>query len=487
MTVIQIDQLMATSGVQFGTSGVRGLVKDMSDQVCWLYVTAFIQYLTQQQQCQRGDRIGIAGDLRDSTPRIMAAAVQAIRDQGCIPIVCGDIPSPAIALYGLTQAMPTMMVTGSHIPDDRNGIKFNKADGEILKPDELAIRQQTVELDESQFDAEGMFIEQQVLPESVDEARLAYIRRFTEFFPNGCFNGKRIGLYEHSSVSRDCLKIILEQLGADVVSLARSTQFVAVDTEAIRAEDIRLAKQWSDEHHFDCIISTDGDGDRPLISDEYGQWLRGDVAGILCARYLSAEAVVTPISSNSAVELSGDFAIVTRTKIGSPYVIEAMTSLLAQSDRVVGYEANGGFLQASPITINDRTLTPLPTRDAVIVPLTILMLSIDATCSISQLLADLPHRYTASDRLKDFPTVESQEILATMIDDKSAVATRFPFLGEPIDINTIDGVRMTFDNGDIVHLRPSGNAPELRCYTESASVEMAKQLNRDCIDAMSAW
>ncbi|MCB0384946.1 MAG: hypothetical protein KDD43_06105, partial [Bdellovibrionales bacterium] len=30
----------------------------------------------------------------------------------------------------------TIMVTGSHIPDDRNGIKFNLSDGEILKHDE---------------------------------------------------------------------------------------------------------------------------------------------------------------------------------------------------------------------------------------------------------------------------------------------------------------------------------------------------------------
>jgi phosphomannomutase len=42
---IKIDELMITSGVQFGTSGVRGLVVDMTDQVCWLYVTAFLQYL----------------------------------------------------------------------------------------------------------------------------------------------------------------------------------------------------------------------------------------------------------------------------------------------------------------------------------------------------------------------------------------------------------------------------------------------------------
>jgi Phosphomannomutase len=80
-----------------------------------------------------------------------------------------------------------------------------------------------------------------------------------------------------------------------------------VDTEAIRPEDVALATQWSNEYNFDCIISTDGDGDRPLISDEKGRWLRGDVAGILCAQYLAADAVITPVNCNSALELSGAF------------------------------------------------------------------------------------------------------------------------------------------------------------------------------------
>jgi len=37
------------------------------------------------------------------------------------------------------------MVTGSHIPDDRNGIKFNKCAGEVLKSDEKGMSSQIVE------------------------------------------------------------------------------------------------------------------------------------------------------------------------------------------------------------------------------------------------------------------------------------------------------------------------------------------------------
>ena len=110
---------------------------------------------------------------------------------------------------------------------------------------------------------------------------------------------------------------------------------------------------------------------------------------------------------------------------------------------------------------------------------------------ISGLLKTLPRRYTASDRLKNFPTEQSKTILAgTQAADETAqqaIADRFPDLGRPTEINTIDGVRMTFDNGDIVHLRPSGNAPELRCYTESNSGHAANVLNQACIKQMQTW
>ena len=59
--------------------------------------------------------------------------------------------------------------------------------------------------------------------------------------------------------------------------------------------------------------------------------------------------------------------------------------------------------------------------------------------------------------------------------------------GDVVKIDTTDGVRITFSGGDIVHLRPSGNAPELRCYTEADSPERAKELNRACIGIMEGW
>jgi phosphomannomutase len=44
------------------------------------------------------------------------------------------------------------MITGSHIPADRNGIKFYRPDGEIDKDDEAAITTAAAELDRAGFE-----------------------------------------------------------------------------------------------------------------------------------------------------------------------------------------------------------------------------------------------------------------------------------------------------------------------------------------------
>ena len=490
---VRILDMMQQSGVKFGTSGARGLAVDMTDRVCYAYTLAFIHYLFELGDIKMGDQVAIAGDFRPSSPRIMAAAAMAIRDAGCEPFNGGFIPSPAIALYGISHGCASLMVTGSHIPDDRNGIKFNKPSGEILKQDEQGISASTVEIPAGVFDASGMAITEVALPAADQTAYWFYIKRYLDFFPAGCLGGLRVGVYQHSTVARDALGEIFSGLGAEVVALGRSDTFIPVDTEAVRSEDVHLAKHWASENNFDCIISADGDGDRPLVSDENGNWLRGDVAGILCARYLGASGVATPVSSNSALEKSGWFARVDRTRIGSPFVVAAMMQAMADGlDNVVGYEANGGFLIGSNIVRDGKIFEALPTRDAAIVPLAVLMLAKQHGVSVSGLLKQLPPRYTSSDRLKEFSTELSQARIASFnsgdfTQDKRAIEAVFGQFGQVKGLDCTDGLRITFENEEVVHLRPSGNAPELRCYNEADTEARAAEMNAICMKIMNGW
>ena len=488
--LISVSDLMSSSGVAFGTSGARGLVTAMTDVVCFTYSCAFLQHLTAIGQFVPGTHVAIAGDLRPSTPRIMSACMAAIQHMGGEVDYCGFVPSPAVAAYGFARGIPSMMVTGSHIPDDRNGIKFNRADGEVLKPDELAMRAQEVVLPDV-FRDDGMLKAQGQTSPLID-VEASYVRRYVDFFGPHALQGLKLGVYEHSAVGRDIVVRIVEALGAEVTRLGRSETFIPVDTEAVRPEDQVLALQWVAELGLDAILSTDGDSDRPLMADETGVWVRGDVLGILCAQALGIETAVTPVSSNTALELSTSIKTVRRTRIGSPYVIEAMNHLMDGTSTVCGYEANGGFILGTPLEIDGRQLSALPTRDAVLPMLATLAHARSKRLGVSALQAQLPARYTFSDRIVGLPTKQSEAMLRRLQDgDESEILARLTQMfidvaGEAIAFNDIDGLRIPFANGDIIHLRPSGNAPELRCYTESNSMDRAAGLNAQAMAIVDA-
>lgn len=472
---ISIASLMEANGVRFGTSGVRGLVDEMSNKLCYAYALAFLQTVVGDIASDK--RVVLGHDLRPSSPRIAAACAKAIMNTGRDVVYAGALPTPALASYAYEHKLPAIVVTGSHIPFDRNGIKFYTSNGEISKSDELSIQQAVVELPTAGFTIPDGLL-------TIDSAvRAHYVNRYVDFFRNTPIHGLRVAIYEHSSVARDILRQILEALGVEVVSLGRSEDFVPIDTEAVRLEDIEQAKQWAQQYHFDAIVSTDGDADRPLIGDEKGQWLRGDVVGILCAKFLSADSVVTPVSSSTLTEKSGWFKSIKRTKIGSPFVIEAMQSS-AQEDLnlVTGFEANGGFLLGSDIVQQGKTLKALPTRDAVLPILALLALSKQCACPLSELTLPLPHRYTASDRLQNFP-IEKSATLISALRNNPPLALKLMTAGSGaiVSVDNTDGFRVTFNNGDIVHLRSSGNAPELRCYAESETQIRALSLCNTCL------
>ncbi|MDW2402522.1 phosphomannomutase [Vibrio sp. 1262-1] len=454
--------VIAESSVAFGTSGARGLVTEFTPDVCAAFTHAFIEVA---KSSFAFDTLALAIDNRPSSYAMAMACAAACEQAGIKSVYYGVIPTPALAYSAMQDNIPCIMVTGSHIPFDRNGLKFYRPDGEITKADEQAITAATVD-----FSPLGQ------LPQLVADkcAAKLYVTRYTSLFDSSLLKGKRIGIYEHSSAGRDLYSALFERLGAEVISLERSDEFVPIDTEAVAESDRVKARNWSKEYQLDAIFSTDGDGDRPLVADERGEWLRGDILGLLAAEALGIEALAIPVSCNTAVEQSQKFNHVARTRIGSPYVIAEFAALTECYSAIAGFEANGGFLLGSDVTLNGQVLNALPTRDAVLPA--IMVLALAGKKPISELVAALPQRFTASDRIKAFATERSKKILARGQAEPEALLTALGFTDAVLKgVDITDGLRMNLEDGRIVHLRPSGNAPELRCYAEADTGEAADE------------
>ncbi|RQM69678.1 phosphomannomutase [Aeromonas enteropelogenes] len=457
------QSIIIHSGISFGTSGARGLVVDFTHEVCAAFTHAFVAVLRQEFVPKQ---VALAIDNRPSSYAMAQACAAALLQAGVAPIYYGVIPTPALAYQAMQDNMPCIMVTGSHIPFDRNGLKFYRPDGEITKADELAILAAEVEFDTLS-----------VLPELIASPWAAenYCARYASLFAADMLAGKRIGVYEHSSAGRELYAPLFKSLGAEVVRIERSDQFVPIDTEAVGEEDKLKARRWSVEYKLDAIFSTDGDGDRPLVADENGEWLRGDILGLLCAMALNIEALAIPVSSNTAIASCGRFKKVKLTKIGSPYVIAEFAQLGKQYERVAGFEANGGFLLGSDIEVNGQSLAALPTRDAVL-PFLMLLASAGHD-AISLLVSALPQRFTHSDRIKNFPTEFSHALISEGKEDLGLLLNNLGLYEKcAAHYDCTDGLRLFLTDGCIVHLRPSGNAPELRCYAEANSYDEAKKL-----------
>jgi phosphomannomutase len=435
---------------KFGTSGLRGLVTDLTPSLVADHVRAFAA------ACPMGQGLFVACDLRPSSPAIARMVIDAARAEGLAVTDCGAVPTPALALASMGAGAAAVMVTGSHIPTDRNGLKFYVPQGEIGKADEVAILSNLGR--DSANKAGAVTVN--------TTAGACYVARYIDAY-GSALAGKMIGVYSHSAVGRDLLLDIVAGLGANVLELGRSATFIPVDTEAVDLNIRAQLKVWAKDYGLDAIVSTDGDGDRPLLTDETGVVIVGDILGQITGAVLGAEIAVTPVSSNTGAESLFDRVV--RTRIGSPFVIAEMEKV---GGRVIGYEANGGFLLGFDTQGPVGPLPSLATRDAVLPFLAPLVAAKDG---LAALVAGQPARFTAADRLQEVPMVRSQSLIEKLGTDKVERANFLAiFSGIEAGVDSIDGLRITLIDGRTVHLRPSGNAPELRFYVEADSVKAAQ-------------
>jgi phosphomannomutase len=476
----------------FGTSGRRGEVIHLTQLEIYVNALGELEYLLSLPResggISKGDVFYFAHDLRPSSTmyvgergEIAQAIVAAIESAGMRAVNLGAIPTPALTYYALQQGKGSIMVTGSHIPFDRNGYKLNTSIGELLKEHEAPVNESVAKVrerlysqafDESPFNECGLFkAGHRDLPAPIAAARRAYIERYLRFFEGKSLAGRRLLVYQHSAVGRDLLVELLRALGADVVPAGRREDFVAIDTENIQAPQIAAIQALVDEYGpVDAVISADGDSDRPLslaVKNGRAKFYPGDLLGMVTAEYLGADAVVVPISCSDAIDRGPLAAVLEpKTRIGSPYVIAGIAAAAAKGrQRICAWEPNGGFLLGSDLA----NLKKLATRDAVL-PMLCALFAPD-------LFDRIPQRFNRAALLPNFPQATGRALVQHFsAPNAAAELERLVGLGSIEKMDYTDGVRVRFASGDVIHFRPSGNADELRIYAVADTEARAEEL-----------
>jgi phosphomannomutase/phosphoglucomutase len=206
----------------------------------------------------------------------------------------------------------------------------------------------------------------------------------------------------------------------------------------------------------DLGVAYDGDADRSIFVDDKGEINMGDITFALVEKYFlkdnPGEKIVTSVSSSTIVkDIADEYdGKIVWTKVGSVTISQTMKKLKAK----LGGEENGGIFYGPHQPVRDGAMS------------TALILDIMAKTGkkLSALLGELPKYFIEKGK------VECQEELKEKALKKLIEETR------GLNTNTLDGVKIWFEDKSGILIRPSGTEPIYRLYAEAKTHDKASQL-----------
>ncbi len=336
----------------FGTDGIRGLAngdKLTPDLAMKVGMAAGLKF-------DRGDhrnRVVIGKDTRRSGYMIENALAAGFTAVGMDVYFLGPMPTPAVAM--LTRSLRAdlgVMISASHNPYDDNGIKLFRPDGYKLSDEVEAEIEDLIGSDLLSRLAQGRDIGRAHRDEAAQTRYIEYAKRTLP--KNIDLSGLRVVIDCANGAAYKVAPTALWELGAEVISIGIEPDgFNINDKVGSTAPDALRAKV--KETRADIGIALDGDADRVIIVDEYGEVVDGDQLMAVIAQSwhargsLRGDGLVATVMSNLGLEryLTTLGLGLERTAVGDRYVLEAM--------RAKGFNVGGE--QSGHIILSDFTTT----------------------------------------------------------------------------------------------------------------------------------
>jgi phosphoglucosamine mutase len=345
----------------FGTDGVRGVanIHPITTEMA-MQLGRAAAYIFKQND--RRSRIVIGKDTRLSGYMIENALAAGICSMGVDVLLVGPLPTPGIAFITASmRADAGVVISASHNPYQDNGIKFFARDGFKL-PDEVELQIEEL-IFSDRIDSLRPTAEEVGKAFRVDDAVGRYIVFLKHTFPRELdLTGLKIVLDCGHGAAYRVAPAVLEELGAEVFAYGVQPNGVNInDGCGSTCPDVISAAVR--EHRADLGIALDGDADRCIFVDEYGDEVDGDHIMAICGidmikrNALPHNTVVGTVMSNMGLDIAMRNAggHVIKTDVGDRYVVEEMR----RSGYRFGGEQSGHMVFLDHNTTGDGMISAL--------------------------------------------------------------------------------------------------------------------------------
>lgn len=432
----------------FGTSGIRGKVG--SEVTCELALNvgkSLAYYLG------NAGTVVLGYDTRTTNEMLDQAICAGLLESGVNVIKIGMVPTPLVGYAAeKLNADAGVMLTASHNPSQYNGIKLWNKNGMAYTSS------QECEIEEIYANKSYISVSwENVGKLSVnEEIKGQYIDDLVDMVD--IKEGLKVVIDCASGAGSEISPLVFRKAGCEVTTLnSQPDGFFPGRNPEPNAENLQTLMKTVVAIGADLGIAHDGDADRMITVDEKGNVSPFDSLLALISKEFDGD-IVTTVDAGLCMDESVKGQVI-RTAVGDVNVAE----VIIEKDAAFGGEPSGTWLHPDFCMCPDGILSGLRMAEIV---------SRDG--KLSELLAGIPsypnirEKITCSKEAKVKVMENMEELLTDAFDDIT-------------DVNSLDGVRLTFADDSWVLVRPSGTEDYIRITLESRDAERAEEIKDICI------
>ena len=425
----------------FGTSGIRGKIGSEVTCELALNVGKSLAYSLNNQ-----GTVVLGHDTRTTNEMLDQAICAGLLESGVNVVKIGMVPTPLVGYATLKLGADAgIMLTASHNPSQYNGIKLWNNNGmaytqaqerkiEEIYADKLYASVSWDKIGSLSFNDQikGQYID--------DLVSMVNIKK-----------GLKVVIDCASGAGSEISPLVFRKAGCEVTTLNSQVDgFFPGRNPEPNAENLQNLMKTVVAVGADLGIAHDGDADRMITVDEKGNISPFDSLLALMSKEFEGD-IVTTVDAGLCMDESVKGEVI-RTPVGDVNVAEEIININAS----FGGEPSGTWLHPDFCMCPDGILSGLRMAEVV-----------SREGKLSELLNNIPSYPNIREKI----TCSKEAKVKVMENMKELLTSEFDDISE---VNSIDGLRLTFSDDSWLLVRPSGTEDYIRITLESRDLNRAE-------------